>query len=162
MMTKFIIDYNNRRDRTIGWRTWTIHRYEEIIPAIQELINLLEAAGYSSKDTFAVRLSLEEALVNAIKHGHNGDPSKEVQLRCHLAPKYLLAEIEDQGRGFKPEAVPDPFAAENCERPFGRGLLLMRNFMTWVRFNKTGNRVTMCRRRLSAGTKKASGRAYAP
>ena len=151
MITNFIIDHNNPLgSQTIDWRTWTIHRCEEIPAAIQELLGLLEAAGYSRKERFAVRLSLEEALVNAIKHGHKGDPSKEVQLRCHFASEYFLAEVEDQGPGFRLEDVPDPFAPENYERPCGRGLLLMRNFMTWVRFNDTGNRVTMCRQRLSA------------
>ena len=46
--------------------------------------------------------------VNAIKHGHHGDPSKEVQLRYHFTTECILAEIEDQGSGFKPEDVPDP------------------------------------------------------
>ncbi len=55
--------------------------------------------------------------------------------------------IEDQGRGFQPEEVPDPFAPENLERPSGRGLVLMRNYMTSVRYNAAGNRVTMCRQR---------------
>jgi serine/threonine-protein kinase RsbW len=46
--------------------------------------------------------------------------------------------------------VPDPCAEENLERPCGRGLLLMQNYMTWVRFNETGNCVTMCRQRRRA------------
>ena len=154
MMTKLIIDLNNTpRSPTIDWRTWTLRSCEEILPAIQDVLNLLEAAGYSNKERFAVRLSLEEALVNAIKHGHKSDPTKEVQLRCHFAPDYFLAEVEDEGPGFRLEDVPNPFEPENCERPCGRGLLLMRSFMTWVRFNDTGNRVTMCRRRLKANAK---------
>ncbi|MGH7171747.1 MAG: ATP-binding protein, partial [Gemmataceae bacterium] len=93
--------------------------------------------------------ALEEALVNAIKHGHKFDPSKEVQLRYYLTAECLLAEIEDQGCGFKPEDVPNPFAPENLERPSGRGLLLMQNYMTWVRYNDAGNCVTMCRQHLN-------------
>jgi len=73
-----------------------------------------------------------------------------VRLRYLLRPDYLLAEIEDQGPGFRLKDVPDPFAPENRERPCGRGLLLMRNYMTWVRFNDIGNCVTLCRRRFSA------------
>jgi len=111
---------------------------------------MLKSVGYGEKELFAVRLALEEALVNAIKHGHKGDPGKEVQLRYHLTTECILAEIEDQGPGFKPEDVPDPFAPENLERSSGRGLLLMHNYMTWVRFNDAGNCVTMCRQRLSA------------
>jgi len=151
MITKFIIEENNPSIRpAVGWQKWTLSRGEEVGSAIEELLDALEAAGYSSEEKFPVHISVEEALVNAIKHGHKGDPSKEVQLRYLFAPDYLLVEIEDQGPGFKLEDVPDPFAPENLERASGRGLLLMRSFMTWVRFNDTGNRVTMCRRRLSA------------
>lgn len=135
---------------SLDWHTRTLSRREEILPAIEEILRLLEAASYSTRESFAVRLSLEEALVNAIKHGHKDDPSKDVQLRYHVAADYLLVEIEDQGAGFKREDVPDPLAPENLERPCGRGLLLMQNFMSWVCFNDAGNCVTLCRRRLTA------------
>lgn len=141
-----------RPDRLEGieWHTRTLHTRADIIPAIEEALSVLEAASYSRKETFAIRLSLEEALVNAIKHGHKDDPSKEVRLRYHLAPEHFLAEVEDQGAGFKVEDVPDASAAENRDLPCGRGLLLMRNYMTWVRFNAAGNCVTLCRRRFNA------------
>jgi serine/threonine-protein kinase RsbW len=135
---------------TAYWRSRTLHASGEIVPAIEDIIASLDAAGFSHKETFGVRLALEEALVNAIKHGHKGDPSKEVHLRYHLTAECLVAEVEDQGPGFNPQEVPDPFVAENLERPCGRGLLLMRNYMTWVRFNSLGNRVTMCRLRRGA------------
>ncbi|HTU93531.1 MAG TPA: ATP-binding protein [Gemmataceae bacterium] len=136
--------------QNIVWRTRTLHTSAEIVPAIDDLLRLLESAGYSDKEMFAIRLALEEALVNAIKHGHKGDTSKEVRLRYHLTAECLLAEIEDQGPGFKPEDVPDPCAPENLERSSGRGLLLMQTYMTWVRFTDAGNCVTMCRQRRSA------------
>jgi serine/threonine-protein kinase RsbW len=113
------------------------------------LISVLESAGYAERETFAIRLALEEALVNAIKHGHQGDKSKQVQLRYHLGPDYFLAEIEDQGPGFRMQDVPDPCAEENLEKSSGRGLHLIRHYMTWVKYNEKGNRVTMCRYRWS-------------
>jgi serine/threonine-protein kinase RsbW len=138
------------RGDSISWLRRTIHRAEDIVPAIEDLLRGLPSAGFSDKEIFAIRLALEEALVNAIKHGHKYDPNKEVQLRYHLTPECLLAEIEDQGPGFKPEEVPDPCAPENLERSSGRGLVLMRSYMTWVRFNDSGNCVTMCRQRRRA------------
>jgi serine/threonine-protein kinase RsbW len=39
--------------------------------------------------------------------------------------------------------VPDPTAIENIERPCGRGLLLMRGFMTVVQYQGKGNVVWM-------------------
>jgi serine/threonine-protein kinase RsbW len=137
-------------DQAIHWQTRILHTAEEIVPVIEGILDNLQSAGYCEKETFAIRLALEEALVNAIKHGHRGDPRKEVQLRYHHTPECLLVEIEDQGPGFKREGLPDPCAPGNLERPCGRGLLLMQRYMTWVRFNDAGNRVTMCRHRISA------------
>jgi serine/threonine-protein kinase RsbW len=129
------------------WRSWTLHASAEIVPIIDDIVSGLDAAGYSNRETFSVRLALEEALVNAIKHGHKGDTSKRVCLRYRLASECFVVEVEDEGPGFHPEEVPDPFAPENLERASGRGLLLMRNYMTWVRYNDAGNCVTMCRLR---------------
>jgi len=128
-----------------NWQARTLRVAAEMVPIIEDILAALPSAGYSAKEMFAVRLALEEALVNAIKHGHHGDPTKEVELRYCLTPECFVVEIEDQGPGFKPQEVPDPFAPENLERPGGRGLLLMRHYMTWVRFNSAGNCVTMCR-----------------
>jgi serine/threonine-protein kinase RsbW len=140
-------EVSHRRRRSAGWQFLALHTTEEMVPAIEDIMADLEAAGYSDKELFGVRLALEEALVNAIKHGHKGDPTKTVYLRYRLNGECIKVEIEDEGLGFRPQDVPDPFAPENLERPCGRGLLLMRSYMTWVRFNAIGNRVTMCRLR---------------
>jgi serine/threonine-protein kinase RsbW len=130
-----------------SWRLRTLHSRPEIVPFIEELVQEMERAGFSRKESFAVRLALEEALVNAIKHGHREDTSKEVRVRHHVTETCVLVEVEDQGPGFRPEEVPDPLALENLERSSGRGLLLMRNYMTWVRHNAAGTCVTLCKRR---------------
>ena len=59
----------------------------------------------------------------------------------------LRIEIEDEGAGFNPLDVPDPTAEENLELPSGRGLMLMKNFMSNVEYNSLGNRVTMEKKR---------------
>jgi serine/threonine-protein kinase RsbW len=101
--------------------------------------------GFPDKDVFGVRLALEEALVNSVKHGHRYDPTKRVLLRYKVVPEYALAEVEDQGPGFDPHQVPDPTAEGGLERPCGRGLLLMRAYASWVRHNERGNCVTLCK-----------------
>ncbi len=130
-----------------GWHHLRLRTSEEIVSTIDPILPLLGTVGFSEREMFAVRLALEEALVNAIKHGHKSDPSKEVQLRYQLSADCFLVEIEDQGPGFEPQTVPDPLALENLERSSGRGLLLIRHYMTWVRYNARGNCVTMCRQR---------------
>jgi serine/threonine-protein kinase RsbW len=104
-------------------------------------------AGYPETDCRSMRVALQEAVANAVKHGNHGDPSRQVRIRVRLEPEQVLAEVEDEGEGFDPGRVADPRAAENLERPGGRGLLMMRHYTDWVRHNEKGNRVTLCRRR---------------
>ncbi|MGH7133666.1 MAG: ATP-binding protein, partial [Phycisphaerales bacterium] len=47
------------------------------------------------------------------------------------------------GPGYKPEAVADPTLEENIELPSGRGLMLIRNFMSEVRHELDGRRLVM-------------------
>ena len=113
---------------------------------VQEQIEeALQAAGYTEHETFAIKLALEEALVNAIKHGNQMDPDKRVYVVFNVTAERFDIRITDEGAGFNPEDVPDPTAIENLERPCGRGLLLMRGFMTDVQYHGRGNVVTMAK-----------------
>jgi serine/threonine-protein kinase RsbW len=105
----------------------------------------LQASAYSEHDIFAIKLALEEALVNAIKHGNQMDPDKRVYIVFHVTTERFEIRITDEGTGFNPEDVPDPTAIENLERPCGRGLLLMRGFMTEVEYHGKGNVVHMAK-----------------
>jgi len=58
-----------------------------------------------------------------------------------------VAQVEDRGAGFDPALVPDPLAPENLLKPGGRGLLLMRHYLTGVCHNERGNCVCLCRHR---------------
>jgi serine/threonine-protein kinase RsbW len=119
----------------------------ELNDAIGPVIAAMLDRGYSHRDMFAMRLALEEAIVNAVKHGNAGDPAKEVYVRFHVTTEEALAEVEDEGPGFDPRAVKDPLALENLERPCGRGLLLMQYYMTYIRYSERGNTVTLGRLR---------------
>ena len=116
--------------------------------AVQErIVSRLESLEYSMRDVFGVRLALEEALVNAIKHGNGLDPDKTVRVNCLIEDDLLRVEIEDQGPGFNMGDVPDPTAEENLERPCGRGIMLIKSFMTSVEYNTKGNRVVLEKKR---------------
>lgn len=129
----------------------SIEEFELTIPSsyaaaqtVQErIITALERLDYPSRDVFGMRLALEEALVNAIKHGNGIDPEKSVRIGCRITPELVRVEVEDEGEGFRPEEVPDPTEDENLERPCGRGIMLMRAFMSSVSYNELGNRVVL-------------------
>jgi serine/threonine-protein kinase RsbW len=110
---------------------------------LEEVLGQLNERGWPEEDKFGVHLSVEEALMNAIKHGNQRDPEKKVFVQVRLADSLLYVSVEDEGEGFNPEDVPDPTLDENLELPSGRGLMLMRTFMSMVEYNDKGNRVRM-------------------
>lgn len=110
---------------------------------VLEVVRRLEQCGWNSRDIFGVHLSLEEAVVNAIKHGNREDPGKQVHVICKVAQDRFWILVEDEGPGFDPCKVPDCTLDENLDKPSGRGLMLMRNYMTAIEYNDQGNRVVM-------------------
>jgi serine/threonine-protein kinase RsbW len=103
--------------------------------------------GYPRKDVFAIRLALLEATNNAFRHGNRRDATKSIHVRYLVNDVEVVLQVEDQGPGFDPGQVPDPLTEPFLDRPSGRGLFLMRSYMTWVSFNQAGNRVTFSRQR---------------
>ena len=62
---------------------------------------------------------------------------------CFKSRPTIKRAIADEGKGFDPCDVPDPTAPENLERPCGRGIMLMRHYMTTVAYNEHGNVVSV-------------------
>ena len=127
--------------------------FEFVIPSdldkarmVQEDIeNQLKENQYEDREIFGIKLALEEAIVNAIKHGNQMDNNKKVHVLFRVQPERFDIGITDEGPGYDPGDVPDPLADENLERLSGRGLFLMRHYMTEVTVHPPGNRLTMCK-----------------
>jgi len=120
------------------------NRREDIERAEKGLLSGLERHAFPEAAVFAVRLAIEEALVNAFKHGHHGmPPETPVTFSYSLTRDRVQIDIEDQGPGFTPEDVRDPTLDENLDIPNGRGLLLMRAYMESVEYLGKGNHVRM-------------------
>lgn len=113
-----------------------------------EVAAQLARHGYEETARFAIRLALEEALTNAFRHGNKNDPNKAVHFRCRIDGAEAHFEVEDEGPGFDPKTVPDPTHDENIEIPSGRGLMLMKAYMTEVEYDPPGNRLKMMYRRV--------------
>lgn len=116
---------------------------EDIDRVESGLLGAMQRHGYPDASRFAIRLALEEGLVNAFRHGHKNMPNTPVLVEYEVTRDKVILAIEDEGPGFKPEAVPDPTLDENLEVPTGRGLLLMRAYMASVEYVGRGNRVEM-------------------
>jgi serine/threonine-protein kinase RsbW len=107
----------------------------------------MRVLGFPRKDLFAVKLALDEAVVNAFRHGTRGEPGKTVRVTYLVTLAEVVVEIADDGPGFDPGRVPDPTVPGSASRVTPRGLFLMRVYMTGVSFNRQGNQVTLWRRR---------------
>jgi len=114
---------------------------------MEELLEQLGVHGWSPSDIFAIHLAAEEAIVNGIVHGNKLDPAKIVRVACVVSPTLARIEVTDEGAGFDPTAVPDCRLEERLEAPGGRGVMLMRTFMTRIEYNARGNRVLMEKQR---------------
>jgi len=113
----------------------------------RQILAALDARGFSQDDIFAVHLALEEAFLNAVKHGNKMDSTKKVTVEYAVDSEKVEITITDEGDGFDPRAIPDPRVGENLYRPEGRGLLLMGAYMHAVEYNARGNSIRMVRYR---------------
>jgi len=102
--------------------------------------------GVIKPDQSNLFIALDEAFVNAVKHGNRNDPRKLVRIIAELSPKEARFTIEDEGEGFKVSEIPDPRDPANLFKTSGRGVLLIYNIMDEVKYNERGNRLTMVMR----------------
>ena len=110
------------------------------------ILDEVSRCGFDPQSHFAVKLALEEALINAIKHGNRLDPKKSVHIEYKVNKKQLDVYVEDEGPGFKRNGVPDPTLDENIEKCSGRGILLMEAYMNKVHWSRGGRRVHMIKK----------------
>jgi serine/threonine-protein kinase RsbW len=89
---------------------------------------------------------LDEAFVNAVKHGNKFDVQKLVRVTAAVSSTEARFTIEDEGEGFDVNNIPDPLDPENLFKPSGRGVLFIYNIMDEVAYNERGNRLTMVKR----------------
>jgi YesN/AraC family two-component response regulator len=119
-----------------------------------------------------IKISMYEALLNAFEHGNLGISSSEkekllsespesyekfiaeraskppysdrkIKIELKIDSSKLTLAIEDEGDGFDHASLPDPTDPENLMKHLGRGVLLMRNIMTDVKYVGKGNRLIL-------------------
>ncbi len=95
-----------------------------------------------------VRLGLQEALVNAAKHGNNLDPSKTIVVKFTVTTREYSWVIVDEGNGFVKENNRldqcDPHAQLPCdEAENGRGFSILHHVFDYVHWNRDGTQLTL-------------------
>lgn len=114
---------------------------------VRELLEMLEDEQWTQDDMFAIRMAVEEAVMNAIKHGNSEDRAKKVEVLIRVEPKRFYAKVSDEGGGFCPDDVPDPSEEANLEKTSGRGVKLIKTFVDECRYNACGNSVELVKRK---------------
>ncbi len=136
-------------------KTWDI---PSTLPVVRDLVEevgqLLAGADWPEDGVFAVRMGLDEAVANAVKHGNRSDPGKRVWVEVRLYPDRVELTVRDQGQGFDPAKLPDPTDCDSIERTHGRGVMLINVYMNQARYNAKGNEVFMLRLRAHGPDKK--------
>ena len=115
----------------------------------ERILQNIERCGYSEESSFAIRIALEEAMVNAIKHGNRLDPAKKVRVESRVTPKRAEITIEDEGPGFNRSSIPDPTHDDNLHKPSGRGILLIETYMDAVQWSRGGRKLRMVKENAS-------------
>ncbi len=115
--------------------THTFSTIEEVNALAALVRSELDHDVYDRRAMVGIALAVLEGGMNAVKHAHGYDPSLTATLSFQISRDQCCIEIEDQGPGFDMDAVPDPTADEAAlNLPSGRGLLLIKNYMTHVTY----------------------------
>ncbi|MEA2174947.1 MAG: hypothetical protein QOD00_2539 [Blastocatellia bacterium] len=110
------------------------------------LLERVSKLGLIKPERSNLFVALDEAFVNAVKHGNRNDPSKMVRITAELSSSEARFTVEDEGDGFNVQEIPDPCDPANLFKASGRGVLLIYNIMDEVKYNERGNQLTMVKR----------------
>ena len=127
----------------------------EVCREVKIILDRLQmTSGIDTDQQFDIRVILNELLQNAIKHGNSMDTNKKILVDVWLQDnsRVLGISVIDQGQGFdvdrtikhKSDAiyVTDPLSMDES----GRGLFIVQTLCDDIKFNRTGNAITVKKR----------------
>lgn len=120
-------------------------KFEEMERLEPYVDDLKQWAGFGDEDSSRIMLVLSEAINNAIVHGNQQNPDKQVMVfsTWDESNGVLQVSVEDEGAGFDPDDIPDPLKEENLLNEGGRGVYLIKQYTDDVQFSKGGKKITM-------------------
>ena len=118
-----------------------------IAPIVEKIMEAVGEMGCAADHDFEIRLSLSEALANAVEHGCKSDPDKLVQICVECDPgKGILIVVKDPGAGFDPGQIPSPIEGERIFAEGGRGVFIINQLMDEVHYEQGGTEIRMLKR----------------
>ncbi len=113
---------------------------------LEYLLDRVDKLGLVQVEQSNLFVALDEAFVNAVKHGNRNDPGKLLRVTAELSAREAIFTIEDEGDGFDVREIPDPTDPANLFKSSGRGVLLIYNIMDEVEYSQRGNKLRMVKR----------------
>ncbi|MEP6788250.1 MAG: ATP-binding protein, partial [Acidobacteriota bacterium] len=80
---------------------------------LEYLMKRVEKLGVIKPEQSNLFVALDEAFVNAVKHGNKFDAQKLVRITAEVSKQEAKFTIEDEGEGFDVNNIPDPLDPEN-------------------------------------------------
>jgi serine/threonine-protein kinase RsbW len=113
---------------------------------LEYLLDRVSKLGMVEIEQSNLFVALDEAFVNAVKHGNRNDPDKLLRVTAELSATEAIFTVEDEGDGFDVHEIPDPTDPDNLFKSNGRGVLLIYNIMDEVEYSKSGKHLRMVKR----------------
>jgi len=108
----------------------------ENVEKVEELTErITKAMRFSEDECDSIAIAVTEAVNNAIIHGNKQDPQKKVYLKILADKNTLRVVVQDEGRGFNPDNLPDPLDPDNLLKESGRGIFILKSLMDDVSFD---------------------------
>lgn len=112
----------------------------EFLPDLEEFIlDIAKETGLDNDQINSLSLSFSEAVSNSIVHGNKGDSNKKIKIKVEINSDKIIITIKDEGKGFNPDAIPDPTKPENILKDSGRGIHIMKSFLNGLKYNFTSS-----------------------
>lgn len=133
------MSFSDTKNLVLSSKFEEMNRLEPFVEMLQNWV------GFSEEDSSRIMLTLSEAVNNAIMHGNQENPDKQVKIRTSLDRDEQILEIsvEDEGEGFNPNDLPDPLREENLLNEGGRGIYLIKQYADKTQFFDSGRKVVI-------------------
>ena len=113
---------------------------------LEYLLDRVQKLGLVEIEQSNLFVALDEAFVNAVKHGNRNNPEKLLRVTAELSAREAIFTVEDEGEGFDVREIPDPTDPANLFKSSGRGVLLIYNIMDEVEYSRGGAKLKMVKR----------------
>ncbi|MBZ0167190.1 MAG: ATP-binding protein [Candidatus Omnitrophica bacterium] len=114
---------------------------------VANIIEQLSSEIQNNELLYNIKLCLEEALINAVKHGNQEDISLSVQVEVYCTAEEVYTVIADEGEGFDSSHIPDPTLPENVMQSHGRGIFIISKYSDQVEFLNSGRTIKIIHKR---------------